>query len=526
MFRSFLRAFGAVAAATLLAASAQAAELTVGLSTPITSLDPHFHNLTPNNSFGRHVFETLIKQDESQRLLPGLAESWRALNDLEWEIKLRKGVKFHNGQEFTADDVIATFKRVPNVPNSPASFAFFVRPIVDMQAPDKYTLRLKTASPHPLLPNDLGAVMIVPKSIAESAKTEEFNSGKAMIGTGPYRLVEYAAGDTAIVKRNDAYWGTKPAWETVRFKMIPSAPARVAALLAGDVQMIEGVPTADIAKLSKDGRVVLSSAVSNRIIYLHMDSGREKNSPFVTTADGKPLEANPLRDPRVRRAMSKMIDRDAIVSRIMEGQGVAAGQLLPEQFFGTSKTLKPEKYDPEGAKKLLAEAGYPNGFGLTLHAPNNRYINDAAVAQAVAQFLSRNGIPTKLETMPSNVFFSRGTKLEFSFLLAGWGSETGETSSPLRALLATYDQKAGLGTANRGRFSDSGVDALLTQALTTIDDTKRGIMLARASEKAVGEMMGLIPLHYEVSTWATRKGLAYKARADQYTFAYEARPAK
>jgi peptide/nickel transport system substrate-binding protein len=526
MLRTFHRAVGAAILSLLLGASAHAADLTIGLSTPVTSLDPHFHNLTPNNSLGRHVFETLVKQDESQRMQPGLAESWKAISDLEWEIKLRKGVKFHNGQDFTADDVIATFKRVPNVPNSPASFAFFVRPIVEIKAVDPLTLRLKTDKPHPLLPNDMGAVMILPKSVAETAKTEDFNSGKAMIGTGPYRLVEYVAGDRVVLKRNDAYYGTKPAWENVRFKMIPSAPARVAALLAGDVQMIEGVPTADIAKLSKDNRVTISSAVSNRIIYLHMDSGREKNSPFVTTADGKPMEANPLRDPRVRRAISKMVDRDAIVSRIMEGQGVAAGQLLPEQFFGTSKTLKPEKYDPEGAKKLLAEAGYPNGFGLTLHAPNNRYINDAQVAQAVAQYLSRNGIPTKLETMPSNVFFSRGSKLEFSILLAGWGAETGETSSPLRALLATFDQKAGLGTANRGRFSDPGVDALLTQALTTIDDTKRGIMLARASDKAVGELMGLVPLHYEVSTWATRKDMAYKARADQYTFAFETRPAK
>jgi len=526
---SLARAAGVVVAALLatgFATLSHAADLTVGLSTPITSLDPHFHNLSPNNSLGRHVFETLIRQDETQRMLPGLAESWKPVGDLDWEITLRKGVKFHNGQEFTADDVIATFKRVPDVPNSPASFAFFVRPIVSIQAPDKYTLRIKTAKPHPLLPNDLGAVMILPRSVAETAKTEDFNSGKAMIGTGPYRYVEYAAGDRVVLKRNDTYWGSKPAWDNVRFKMITSAPARVAALLAGDVQMIEGVPTADIANLKKDKRVGLASAVSNRIIYLHMDSNREKNSPFVTSVDGKPLEANPLRDPRVRRAISKMIDRDAIVSRIMEGQGVAAGQLLPEQFFGTSKTLGPDKYDPQAAKKLLAEAGYPNGFCLTLHAPNNRYINDAAVAQAVAQFLSRNGIATKVDTMPSNVFFSRGSKLEFSFLLAGWGAETGETSSPLRALLATFDAKQGMGTANRGRFSDAGVDALLTQALTTIDDTKRGIMLARASDKAIGEMMGLVPLHYEVSTWATRQGLSYKARADQYTLAYEVRPAK
>ena len=525
MPRSRLRTALAFVASFLFAAVAQAADLTVGLSTPVTSLDPHFHNLTPNNSLARHVFEPLIRTDESQRLQPALAESWKALSDLEWEIKLRKGVKFHDGHEFTADDVIATLKRVPNVPNSPASFAFFVRPIIDVQALDKYTLRMKTATPNPLLPNDLSAVLIIAKSAAESAKTEDFNSGKAMIGTGPYRYAEYVPGDRVVLKRNDAYWGSKPAWETVRFRMIPSAPARVAALLAGDVQMIEGVPTADIANLKSDKRVALSSAVSNRIIYLHMDSDRQQ-SPFVTGNDGKPLDTNPLRDPRVRKAISKMIDRDAIVSRIMEGQGVPAGQLLPESFFGTSKTLKPEKYDPQGAKQLLAEAGYPNGFGLTLHAPNNRYINDAAVAQAVAQFLSRNGIATKVETMPSNVFFSRGSKLDFSFLLAGWGAETGETSSPFRSLLATYDKDKGLGTANRGRFSDAGVDALITQALTTIDDSKRAIFLARAAEKAIGELTGLVPLHYEVSTWATKQGLVYKGRADQYTFAYEVRPAK
>ncbi len=506
-------------------AGATAQDLTVGLSTPITTLDPHFHNLSPNNAMVRHVFETLIRTDEAQRQYPGLAESWKALSDTEWEIKLRKGVKWHDGKEFTADDVLATFKRVPNVPNSPASFAVFVRQITDARAVDKHTLRLTTASAHPLLPTDMSSVIIVPKAIAETAKTEDFNSGKAMIGTGPFKYVEYVSGDRVVLSRSDSYWGTKPHWNKLTFKMIPSAPARVAALLAGDVQLIENVPTADIPKLKNDNRVALSSAVSNRLIYLHLDSGREKNSPFVTTADGKPMEANPLRDARVRRAISKMIDRDAIVSRIMEGQAVPAGQLLPEQFFGTSKKLKPEKYDPEGAKKLLAEAGYPNGFGLTLHAPNNRYINDAAVAQAVAQFLSRNGIPTKVETMPANVFFSRGTKLEFSFLLAGWGAESGDTSSPLRSLLGTFDAKAGMGAANRGRFSNEGLDAMITTALTTIDDTKRGLLLAAASERAI-ELMGLVPVHYEVSTWGTRKGLTYKARADQYTLAYDVRPGK
>lgn len=505
---------------------AAAQELSIALSTPITSLDPHFHNLSPNNGMSKHFFDPLVKQDEQQRLKPGLAESWKPIDDTTWEFKLRKGVKFHDGSDFTADDVIATFKRVPNVPNSPSSLAIYTRPIKEAIAVDKYTLRLKTDKPYPLLPNDLSGIQILPKKVAEAAKTEEFNSGKLMIGTGPYKWVEYVSGDRVVMAANDKYWGAKPAFAKVRYRMISNSAARVAALLAGDVQMIEGVPTADIERLKKDSRLTVTSAVSNRLIYLHMDSGRERNSPFVTDVSGKPLEANPFRDPRVRKAVSKMIDRDAIVSRIMEGQAQSAGQLLPDFFFGTSKRLKPEKYDPEGAKKLLADAGYPNGFGITLQTPNNRYINDERVAQAVAQFLTRGGIPAKVDAMPSAVFFSRATKLEFSLILAGWGAETGETSSPLRSLLATFDAAAGMGTANRGRFSDAGVDALLGTAIATIDDTKRGFMLAAAAEKAVGELTGLVPLHYEVSTWAMRRNLAYRARADQYTFAFEVTQAK
>lgn len=501
---------------------AQIKDFTIALSTPVTTVDPHFHNLTPNNAMAAHVFETLVKADASLKIYPGLAESWKALSDTEWEFKLRKDVKWHNGEPFTAEDVAATIKRIPNVPNSPASFAVFVRAITDVKIIDPHTIRFTTATTYPLLPTDMTSVAIVPKSVAETAKTEDFNSGKAMIGTGPFRFQEYVSGDRIILVRNKDYYDAQQSWDKVTFRIITSAPARVAALLSGDVHMIEGVPTADAAKLSKDARVTVSNAVSNRMIYLHLDSNREKNSPFVTMADGKPLEANPLRDARVRRALSKMIDRNAIVSRVMEGQAIAAGQLLDESFFGTSKKLKPDAYDPAGAKKLMAEAGYPNGFGITLHSPNNRYINDGATAQAVAQFLSRNGIPTKVDTMPSNIFFTRASKQEFSFILAGWGASSGDTSSPLRSLLATYDAKAGMGAANRGRFSSPELDALIAKAVVIIDDTQRDAALALASEKAI-ELMGLIPLHYEVSTWATRKGINYTGRADQYTLAQDAK---
>jgi len=500
-------------------------DLVIALSTPVTTVDPHFHNLSPNNAMAAHVFETLVKTDPALKTYPGLAESWKALSDTEWEFKLRKGVKWHNGEPFTAEDVAATIKRIPNVPNSPASFAVFVRSITDINIVDAHTIRFKTKGPYPLLPTDMVSVAIVPKAIAETAKTEDFNSGKAMIGTGPFRFEQFVSGDRVILTRNKDYHGTQADWDKVTFRMITSAPARVAALLSGDVHMIEGVPTADAAKLKTDKRVEVSNAVSNRMIYLHMDSNRKTNSPFITAADGKPMEANPLVDARVRRAISKMIDRNAIVSRVMEGQAIPAGQLLDEAFFGTSKKLKPDAYDPAGAKKLMAEAGYPNGFGVTLHSPNNRYINDGATAQAVAQYLSRNGIPTKVDTMPSNIFFTRASKQEFSFILAGWGAASGDTSSPLRALLATNDPKAGMGGANRGRFSSPELDALIAKAVVLIDDNQRDAALAVASEKAI-ELMGLIPLHYEVSTWASRKGIQYGGRADQYTLAQYVKRAK
>jgi peptide/nickel transport system substrate-binding protein len=499
-------------------------ELVIAIAAPISALDPHFHNLTPNNSITKHVFDNLIRTDDKQQLLPGLAESWKPLDNTTWEIKLRKGVKFHDGSPFSAEDVIATFKRAPEVPNSPASFAQFTRPVVSITAPDPHTVIMKTAAAHPLLPRDLTSLQVISRNQA-GARTDDFNSGKAMNGTGPYRFVEYKPGERIVLARNDSWWGGKTAWPRVQFRMISNNAARVAALLSGDVHVIENVPTADADRLKAHAQLALASATSNRVIYLHMDSWRDKNSPFVRTRDGKPMEENPLRDPRVRKALSKAIHRDAIVERVMEKQAIPAGQFLADTFFGTSKRLKPEAFDPEGAKKLLAEAGYPNGFQLTLHTPNNRYVNDEKIAQAVASFLTRVGIETKVDAMPSNIFFSRGTKGEFSFLLAGWASESGDTSSSLRSLVGTVDPKQGLGAANRGRFSDAGLDAMITTAITQVDDTKRGLLLAAASEKAM-DLQAIIPLHYEVSVWGMRKGVSYAARADQYTLAHEFKPSR
>jgi peptide/nickel transport system substrate-binding protein len=227
----------------------------------------------------------------------------------------------------------------------------------------------------------------------------------------------------------------------------------------------------------------------------------------------------------VRQAISKAINRQAIVDRVMEGSAIPAAQLLPDGFFGVSPNLKLDTYDPEGAKKLLAAAGYPTGFKLTLHGPNNRYINDEKILQAVAQMLTRIGIDTSVEAMPQAVFFSRAAKLEFSLMLVGWGSGTGEASSPLKSLLATYDVAKGTGVFNRGRYSNPELDALLERALATIDDAQRETLLRQATEIGIRDL-GIIPLHYEVSTWALRKGLAFKANTTQSTLAFDVKPTK
>lgn len=509
------------AAAGALPLSVPATDLAIGIAADVTAIDPHYHNVTPNNNVAAHIFDYLVLRDERQKPIPGLAVSWRTIDPTTWEFKLRKGVKFHDGSEFTAADVVAAIERVPRVTNSPSPFTAFTKQISELIVVDPYTIRFRTATPYPLMPSDMTQVAIISKSAAK-ATTEEFNNGKAAIGTGPYRLLHYLKGDRIELQRNDSYWGGSTPWERVTLRLLPADAPRVAALLAGDVQAIENVPTADVATLGNDRRVTLYRTVADRLIYLHMDSEREV-SPFVTDRDGKPLARNPLRDPRVRKAISKAINRRALCERVMEGQAVPTGQLLPEGFFGYTRNLKVEPYDPEGAKKLLAEAGYANGFGLTIHSPNNRYVNDAKVAQAVAQMLTRVGIATRVEAMPSATFFPQATEFKFSFVLVGWSSGTGEASSPLKALIASVNKDKGFGTANRGHYSNAKVDLMLEDALITVDDARREALLQRATELALADT-AIVPLYHQVSVWGTRSGISYVPRTDENTLAHKFAP--
>lgn len=530
MFRSAQRAtlIMAFSAGLALAAgaglkAAVAADLKIGLASEPSSIDPHYHNLGPNNAALSHIFESLIDFDAEQRLIPTLATSWKVLNPTTWEIKLRAGVKWHDGSPFTADDVVFTFDRAPNVPNSPSGFGLYIKGKT-VKKIDDLTLHITTPQPYPLMPNDISTVMIISKKNATGATTADFNSGKATIGTGPYKFVDYVPGDRISLAGNDAHWGGKPKWDKVVLKPIKSAPSRVAALLAGDVDVIEQVPTVDVAKLKSDQRVVLSSGISNRVVYLHMDHFRDA-SPFIAGPNGEAIK-NPIKDVRVRRALSKAINRTAIVERVMEGIAIPAGQLLPKSFFGVSTLLKPEPFDAQGAKALLAEAGFKDGFRITLHGPNGRYINDAKIAEAIGQMFTRVGVTTKVETMTPSVFFRRASaggpnkEPEFSLILVAWGSGTGEASSPLKSLLATYDKTKGFGTANRGRYSNPALDKVIEEALAEVDDPKRAALLAKATEIAIGDL-GIIPLHYQVNTWGSRKGLTYTPRTDEGTIAME-----
>jgi peptide/nickel transport system substrate-binding protein len=516
----FVRFLCVGVAAIGLSYTANAENLRVGLKSEPSSIDPHYHNLGPNNGFSKHVFGTLVGSDQNQQHYPDLATSWKPINDTTWEFKLRQGVKWHDGSPFTADDVLFTVERAKNVPNSPSSFVTYLKGKTFSKV-DDYTVHVKTAEPFPLMPNDLSTVKIVSSKAGKGASTEDYNSGKSAIGTGPYKFVEWVPGDRIVLTRNDDYYGKKAAFDQVTFKPIKSGPARISALLAGDVDFIDNVPPLDVARLKKDKSVQLSSGPSNRVIYLHMDQFRAA-SPYITAKDGGPIK-NPLMDVRVRKAISLAINRDAIVDRVMEGVAVKAGQLLPAGFHGISPNMKPDPYDTKTAKKLLAEAGYADGFKMTIHGPNDRYINDAKIAEALAQMMNRIGIAASVETMTKAVYFKRASRggpdksPEFSFMVLGWGAGSGEASSPLKALLHTYDKSKGMGAANRGRHSDATVDTLIEKALATVDADARGALLANATELAVGENYGVIPLHYQVNTWAAKAGYKYQPRTDEYT---------
>jgi peptide/nickel transport system substrate-binding protein len=515
--QAFIRlAAVALLALPLAATGAAAQSLVIATGANATAIDPHFHNTTPNINLNVQIYDRLVHQDARQRPVPGLATAWRTLDDTTWEFTLREGVRFHDGAPFDARDVEASFRRVPAVPNSPSSFASFIAQVAEIETPSPHVIRLRTKGPAPNLINDLVAIQII-SNRHETASTADFNAGRAAIGTGPFKVVEFRRGEKLVLERNPDYWAGAPHWARVEMRQMTTDPSRVAALLAGDVDVIEFVPPADLPRIEATAGLRLFRTESNRLLFLSMDH-EARAPPQARQRDGAPLDRNPMADGRVRRALALAINRAQIAERLLSGVANPAGQLLPSGFFGTSDRLKPEAADPDRARRLLAEAGFPDGFQLTLHGPNDRYVEDERVLQALAQQFQRVGIQVKVEAMPWSVYVGRANRREFSAMYFGWGSATGEASSPLRALIHRYDRARGLGASNRGRYANPRVDALIGQALGTIDDAQRARLFAEATEIALADD-AIIPLFHQVGVWAAKATLALEPRADEQTHA-------
>ncbi|MEO3470448.1 ABC transporter substrate-binding protein [Roseomonas sp. CAU 1739] len=513
-----------LAAALLVAALPAAAQtLTIGLATPPTALDPHYHAHAQSSATAAHVFEALHATDASMQLTPQLATDATTPDGITWDIRLRQGVRWHDGTPFTADDVAFSLVRAGNVPNSPGSFGTQTRQVQRIEVTGPHSLRITAAAPAPLLMANLSNIFIVSRRHGEPATTDDYNSGKAMIGTGPYRFARWSAGTEAHYTRNDTYWGEREPWERVAFRVIPNNSARTAALLAGDVDLIADIPSTDVARVRGDRRFQVITVASNRLVFLGFDRTDDAlTTGHIRAAEGAPaLTRNPLGDVRVRRALSMAIDRRALVDRINEGQAIATGQFLPEGFVGYFPDIPVERTDIDAARRLLAEAGYPGGFRITLTTSNDRIVNSARMVQAIAQMWTRIGVATTVETMPHAVFTPRRNRYELPVFLSSWGNQTGETLDTLVPQLGTRGQ-GGLGNANRIRYSNPTLDGIMVAAGGELDATRRLILLRQATDIALSDAV-MPPLLLQVNNWGARQGLTMTPRVDQYTLAMSVR---
>jgi peptide/nickel transport system substrate-binding protein len=502
--------------------AATAAELKIGRQNEQQSMDPLFARTGNNQMTAMHIYDRLVISLPNASSAPGLAESWKNVDPKTWNVKLRANVKFHDGSALTAKDVVYSMDRASKVPNSPATFGSSTANIAKMEIVDDLNIKFTTKEPDPNFIDNVGTIYIVNEKTTTGATSADFN-GKAANGTGPYKFVSWTPGEKMELVRNDAYWGEKPAYDKVTVRYITNDAARVAALLSGAVDMIDLVPPADLAKLRQDPNIRISETASVRLIYLALN--QDDKIVSMTDAAGKPLEKNPFKDARVRNAISLMIDRSTLVDRILQGQGEPAFQLVPEGVFGYTPNLKP-KFDPAEAKKLLTEAGYPNGFGVTISGSNDRFLLDGEVAQALGQFLARGGIKVnKVETLPYSVFAPAAGKGSYDAFVFSLGNSTNEAGRGLMSALHTPVPGSDVGSLNRFKYSNKEFDKAAEEATAEFDEAKRQKMLGDAMAIAMKDM-GFVPLYWQSVAWATRKNVSYTARRDERTLAMDAKPAQ
>lgn len=522
--RSFLTG---VLCATALLTSAVAQTLTIGVRGGPDSIDPHFTATGTHAEALKHVFDTLVWSGNGLELEPRLAESWKAINDTTWEFKLRKGVKFHDGSDFTAADVKFSIERIPMVAG-PNPTTIYVRRVKETKIIDPHTVHVITDGAAPTLPNDFIRLFIVSSKAAagltKESANEAFNTGKAAVGTGPYKYVSWQPKGDLVLDRFDGYWGPKEPWARHVRKEIPNDAARVAQLKAGQLDLITRVPATDVATLKRDPKVNVQTIDTVYVFNVELDMRETLQN--ASNKDGSPLTKNPFLDLRVRQAIDLAIDRKGLAEVAMEGLGKASSQMVTPSIFGFNKSLPERKYDPAAAKKLLADAGYPNGFKIQFSFTKDRLPGDTQVGTSIAQMLAAIGIEATPNAQPAAVFFPARTRGEFSMSMSGWGTLTGEAHYTLSSLAHSNDKDKKMGAFNVLGYNNPEMDKLLQAAAIEMDVAKRRKYLEDANA-LVDKDKQRLPIVAVGSAWAMQKAkVTIVPRVDEDTLAMNIKPVK
>lgn len=508
---------GALCLAALLATGAAgAATMRWAGANDILTVDPHAQNHQTTHAFLQQVYESLVRYDKAYKVEPALATKWTQVSPTQIRFELRKGVKFHDGAPFTADDVVFSLTRAMTPPSNMQSA---VQSVKEVKKVDDHTVDLILKGPNPILLRELTEARIMNKAWAEknnslksqdyAAKEENFAARNAN-GTGPFIMVGWQPDVKVTLKKNPNWWD-KPTGniDEVVFTPIKSAATRSAALISGQVDFVADPPPQDLARMKGSPDIKLIEGAENRTIFLGLDQFRDE-LPGAGTP-GK----NPLKDKRVRQALYQAIDSAGLHSRTMRNLSVPAGTMVAPMVNGWSKALdeRAAKYDVEAAKKLLADAGYPNGFALKLDCPNDRYVNDEAICQAVTAMWTRIGVKTTLQAAPMSQFVTRVMNSDVSAYLFGWGVATFDALYSLDSLMATKDGKTSAGVYNAGRFSNAELDTKIGQIKVEMDMAKRDALLADALKLVKDEYLYL-PVHHQIRPWAMRTNVDTQHRAD------------
>jgi peptide/nickel transport system substrate-binding protein len=484
----------------------------------LKSLDPYSLNESTTHAHLGHVYQGLTARDKDLKIIPALAESWETPEPTRWRFHLRKGVKFHNGDPFTADDVVFSADRVRK---KGSNMQTRLAPDVKVVKVDDYTVDFVLPSPNPILHNSWDVWYIMDKKWAEEnnvvdptpvAATTPSYASLHENGTGPFIIESHQPGVKTVFKANPNYWGKMEGnLKEIIFTPISSDATRVAALLSGEVDVIEPVPIQDISRVDSSPNAQVLKGPELRTIFIGFDQTRDEL--LYSNIKGK----NPFKDARVREAFYKAIDIELIKTRVMRGLSTPSALMIAPELFVLSKEFTRPKFDPDGAKKLLTEAGYPDGFEVTMDCPNDRYVNDAAICQAVVGMLARIGVKINLLAQPKAQYFAKVLKqggYQTSFYLLGWTPSTMDSHNVLYDIMGCRDDaKSSRGEANLGGYCNKEFDAITDKVLVETDTAKRNQLIKQAYEISIKDW-AYIPLHQQALAWGVSKKVNLPQRAD------------